>query len=103
MRRSYPINIRINRSIYSEIIIDPHFELKHSESMDDEIILALVQNLDGRELEPISTDKDGFDYFKTEPMHYKGKPYRLVWLIDPDKTYIGVLNCFRRTKNEKED
>ena len=98
MRRSYPINIRVNRTAFNEVVVDPHFEVKHSKAMNDEIILALVQNLDGRELEPVGVDSDGFCYFKTEPMYYRGKPFRLVWLIDPEKTYIGVLNCFRRTK-----
>jgi len=78
VRRSYPINITVNRSVYNEVIVDPHFEVKHSKSMNDKIILALVQNLDGRELKPIGIDNDGFRYFKTEPMYYKGKPYRLV-------------------------
>lgn len=78
------------------VIIDPHFEIKHSKTMDDEVILALVQNLDGRELEPVAIDRDGFRYFKTEPMYFKGKAYRLIWLIDPDEEYIGIVNCFRR-------
>jgi len=98
VRRSYAINIKINKCVFKEVIIDPHFEIKHSKIMDDESILALVQNLDGRVLEPIGIDKDGFCYFKTEPMYFKGKPFRLVWLIDPENRYIGILNCFRRPK-----
>ena len=98
MRRSYEIHISINRVHFYEVIIDPHFEVKHSKSMDDEIILTLIQILDGREFAADAVDKDGFKYFVTEPMFYRGKPYRLVWLIDPDNSYIGVLNCFRRPK-----
>lgn len=60
-----------------------------------------VQNLNGGIFTPIAIDKDGFKYFKTEPMFYNGKPYRLVWLIDPDETYIGVVNCFRRKRKTK--
>lgn len=98
MRRSYEIGITINEIRFDEVIIDPHFEVKHSEAMDDEIILVLIRDLDGRVLEPSVIDSDGFKYFATEPMFYLGKPYRLVWLIDPDESYIGVLNCFRRPK-----
>ena len=98
VRRSYRINISVNRRKFEELVIDSHFEIKHSDSMSDEIILTLVQDLNGREIEPDAVDDEGFKYFKTEPMFFKGKPYRLIWLIDPDEEYIGVLNCFRRTQ-----
>ena len=88
----------MNRRKFDEVIIDPHFEVKHAKSMNDKIILTLVQHLDGRELEPSGIDADGFEYFATEPMYFEGKPYRLVWLVDPEDTYIGIVNCFRRTK-----
>lgn len=98
MKRSYKVNITVNRRKFDEVIIDPHFEVKHAKAMNDEIILTLVQNLDDRELEPDKIDTDGFEYFATEPMFYQGKPYRLIWLIDPEDSYIGVINCFRRPK-----
>lgn len=96
MRRSYQVSIVVNNVRFDEIIIDPHFEKKHQESINDEIILNLVGYLHNGEFEPIVVDNDGFTYFKTEPMFFRGKPYRLIWLIDPDKLYIGVINCFRR-------
>ena len=98
VRRHYKISININRRKFDEVIVDPHFEIKHSKSINDEVVLSLVQNLDGRQLEASGVDSEGFLYFVTEPMFYKGKPYRLVWLIDPADTYIGVINCFRRPK-----
>ena len=72
--------VTLNRIHFEELVIDPHFEIKHGESMDDEIILELVNQLDGRELDPIAIDRDGFRYYRTEPMYFKGKPYRLIWL-----------------------
>jgi hypothetical protein len=36
--------------------------------MDDEIILILIKDLDGRVLQPSGADSDGFKYFATEPM-----------------------------------
>lgn len=98
VRRCYVISITVNNIHFEELYVDPHFEIKHSESMDDEIILALSNQLDGRVHDPIAVDRDGFRYYRTEPMYFKGKPYRLIWLIDPDESYLGVVNCYRRKK-----
>ena len=94
MRRKYQVSIYINQAHFLELIVDPHFEEKHGKSMDDKVILQLVKNLDGQIFSPIDVDRDGFRYFKTEPMFFKGNPYRLIWLIDPDETYIGVIKLF---------
>ena len=98
MRRVYKICVIINAIRFNEVIIDPHFELKHSKAVSDDIILLLIKELDGMYLEPDGIDSGGFKYFVTEPMFYKNKPYRLVWLIDLYASYIGILNCFRRPK-----
>jgi len=34
------------------LIIDPHYEEKHAESINDEIIIELVKTLDGEVVEP---------------------------------------------------
>lgn len=57
-RRSYQVNLIVNGRQINEVIIDPHYELKHSESVNDKIILALVQKLDGREFEPDDVDAE---------------------------------------------
>ena len=41
-RREYDIRIVVNRKRISKVIIDPHYEEKHAESISDEIILKLV-------------------------------------------------------------
>lgn len=98
MRRYFPIRLTINRRSIKEIIIDSHFEERHSESINDEIILALVTSLDGRELEADNTSPDGFEYYVTEPIYFNGKPYKLIWLLHPQENYLGVVNCFRRSR-----
>lgn len=95
-RRSYQVNLIVNGRQINEVIIDPHYELKHSESVNDKIILALVQKLDGREFEPDNVDAE-YEYFKTEPVELGGKIYRLIWLLKDDCLFIGVLNAFRRS------
>ena len=94
-RRSYPISIMVNDRPINEVIIDPHYEEKHSESISDEVILALVRKLDGRIFDPDDMD-DEFQYFKTEPIELDGKNYRLVWLLKENSLFIGVVNAFRR-------
>lgn len=95
-RRSYSISITVNDRHISEVIIDPHYEEKHADSITDEIILALVRKLDGRVFDPDDVD-DEFQYFKTEPIVLDGKSYRLIWLLRESCLFIGVINAFRRS------
>ncbi len=94
-RRSYKVSLTVNDQTITEVIIDSHFEEKHSESINDEIILALVRKLDGGTFESDDSD-DEFEYFKTEPIEHGGKNYRLIWLLKNECMYIGVVNAFRR-------
>jgi hypothetical protein len=94
-RREYDITIFVNGQMISKVIIDPHYELKHSESINDEIILALVKALNGTEAEPETTD-ESFSYFVNDGIEYQGKTYKLVWLMEDHQIYIGVVNAYRR-------
>ncbi len=73
-RRSYAVLIKVNDRKIQEVVIDPHYEEKHKESISHE----------------------NFEYFENEPLVYKGKNYRLIWCLEKDKKYIGVINAFRR-------
>lgn len=77
------------------MIIDPHYELKHSRSINDEIILALVKLLHGFSYEPVAA-KENYQYFNVDGLEYQGKRYRLIWVLEKDESYIGIINAFRR-------
>src|SRR5271170_1654241 len=94
-RRDYKISITVNFRAVTRVIIDPHYELKHGDSVDDEVILSLVQMLDGKTFAP-EAESDGFQYFKTDPLTLNGVNYRLIWLLEKNEIYIGVVNAFRR-------
>lgn len=94
-RRSYKVALTVNDRRINEVVIDPHFEEKHAESISDDLILALVQKLNGGIFLPDVRDGE-FQYFKTEPLELAGKRYRLIWLLRQDCMYIGVVNAFRR-------
>lgn len=96
-RRSYKIApIIINGRSYWRVIVDPHYENKHSEHINDELILKLVLSLDDREQLPEIVD-DGFSYFVTM-VKLNSKSYRLIWMLEDDAVYIGVINAFRDRK-----
>jgi hypothetical protein len=94
-RRVYDVSISVNNKIITKVIIDPHYAIKHSDSIDDTIILKLVSLLDGGIFTP-EMERDGFTYYKTEPLIIDDKNYRLIWLLDEYGIYIGVINAFRR-------
>jgi hypothetical protein len=85
----------VNGLTFRQVVISTHFERKHKASMND--LLDLVQQLHGQRFLPDTVDETGFQYFVADPLIVNGKPYRLVWLIPPDQSYLGVRNAFRRT------
>lgn len=94
-RREYPTRLTINNRQIEKIIIDPHYEEKHFSSVDDETIIALVIQLDGRVIEA-EKQAGAYSYFATDKMVFEGKLYKLVWLLEDDAVYVGVVNCYRR-------
>ena len=94
-RRSYPIEMIINGRSINEIVIDPHYEDKHAESINDALIIELVQLLDRKFYKPQAI-KPGFQYFVADPLMLHGIRYRLVWVLEDEKLYVGVVNAFRR-------
>ena len=93
-RRSYAVNININGRDINEVVIDPHFEKKHSD-IDDALILELIGYLDGREFLPEESEGD-WEYFMLDQLEHEGKLYRLVWCMRAQCLFIGIINCFRR-------
>lgn len=94
-RREYEVGIVVNEKRISKVVIDSHYEEKHAESISDEVILKLVRDLDGREFEPEDEDPP-YAYFTTDKMELNGKLYKLVWLLEDEQIYIGVVNAYRR-------
>jgi len=86
--------IQVNRLTISKVIIDSHYKKKHADYMTEQLILSLVKSLHGRIEVPETVDEDGYSYFATL-LNHKNKQYRLVWLIEDNAIYIGVLNAYR--------
>jgi len=63
--------------------------------LTDEIIIRLVESLNGGEFEP-ETINPPFEYYKGERIKFDGKLYRLIWMLEKDQIYIGVVNAHRR-------
>jgi hypothetical protein len=93
MRRVYPVRLIINEWFIEKVVIDDHYELKHSESINDLIILKLVAQLDGKKVSAENV-KETYSYFLTVGK-LEHKRYRLIWLHEKDENYIGVINAYR--------
>lgn len=59
-RRSFKINITLNNRRIRQVIIDSHYELKHSDTISDALIIGLVSLLDGGDFTP-ETKTKGFE------------------------------------------
>jgi hypothetical protein len=94
-RREYDISIVVNGQRVTQVIIDPHYEEKHADSISDEIILELVKTLDGKALIP-DDENPPYSYFTTDKIELSGRFYKLVWLLEAEQIYIGVVNAYRR-------
>lgn len=92
-RRVYKIDaIIINRIKIEEVVIDPHID-RHSDHISDGLILELVSQL--AHSDHITGDCDGdFQYFVSE-IAYNHKLYKMVWLLEDSKFYVGVITAFR--------
>lgn len=90
--------IIVNGRSVRRIVVDDHFK-KHKEITDD-LILDLVRQLDGTDNIPDDT-KDEFEYF-VNLIVIGNKKYRLVWLLEKEKLFIGVITAFRDSRRKKQ-
>jgi hypothetical protein len=82
--RYYSLNnpIKVNQKLINEIIISPHYEIKHSKNITDEIILELVKMLNNKNF-PIEDKKTNpnREFFMVDNLIYQNKRYRLIWCL----------------------
>lgn len=76
-RTEYLFSITVNGLKIETVIIDTHYREKHSSVINDELILKLVQTLDGEYYDYID-DKHPFKYFVKGEIEIEDKLYRLI-------------------------
>ena len=93
-RRSYKLkeSIRVNDIFIESIVIDPHVD-KHNDHINDELILSIVKLLDDKTFIPTAT-RNEFDYYLSK-VFFNENVYRLVWLLEENQFYIGVITAFK--------
>lgn len=99
-RPEYPLAITINGRKLKRVVIDQHYRENHSDSMSDEIILGLVQTLDGKKFPPERIQGD-FEYFTVEPAYLLDKAYRVILVLCLTDDFLGVVNAFRVKGRDK--
>ena len=95
--RTYLIQVEFNEILYTELMIDSHYELKHKESINDEIIFALVWTLHKSFVDEQIRSNSGYSFYEIDVVH-ENKLYRLVLTTPPDHSFLGVRNAYRRSK-----
>lgn len=96
MYRQHSVSLTMGGHHLDEVWIDPHYEEKHKDSINDELILAIVKDLNGW-LIVLSAVVGGYSFYEADGA-YDGKMYRLILVVPFDNRYLGVRNAYRRSK-----
>ena len=97
-RREFIIRkITVNGKSISRVLVDDHVR-KHKDVTDD-LILDLVKQLDGTDSLPDDI-RGEFQYY-VNLFESDGKQYRIVWLLENGKLYIGVVTVYRDNRRKK--
>jgi hypothetical protein len=100
-RNEYALRLVINGFRLNRVVIDQHYRVKHSESVNDVLILELLKDLDGGVF-PIEAMRGDFQYFTVEPVFRENRPYRLILLLCIGESYLGVVNAFRVSRRPRK-
>lgn len=94
-RRRYAVLLVVNGRKILEVIIDPHYEERHPDISDD-LILKLVRRLSGSNFSSKSRTNH-WTYYSHDQVDEDGKKYRLVWCLEDGSSFLGIINCYRRS------
>ena len=100
-RISYELNVTVNGRDFNRVVIDQHYKNKHADTINDQLILRLVNRINGRTLD-LEDQNGDFQYFKVEPLIFYNQPYRLIITICIVEDFLGVVNCFRINRRDYE-
>lgn len=98
----HQLKLTVNGNDISSVLIGRHYLEKHSNYLNDNIILELVAALDGGNF-PVDSTTEGVEYFAAdiecgEPV----KVYRLIWLFEGERLEVlGVVSVYRRKTSKK--
>jgi hypothetical protein len=95
--KPYKLQILVNGKNITELIIGDHYKENHPD-INDEIIIDLVSLLDGKRFVGEKTDQ--YEYFRSE-LERNQKLYGLIWILEENKVYVGVINTYRINKRSE--
>lgn len=88
------LEIYFNGFLYTKLWIDPHYEEKHAASINDELIIDLVNSVD-QWVCTLNAEVEGYAFYEVDA-RIGEKMYRLILVIPSSRLYIGVRNAYRR-------
>ena len=83
-----------NKKNIEQVTITGHYQFKHGEIINNELILKLLEKLNGWKLEPIKYHNNR-QIFKWE-ITLQEKRYRLIfWFKDNETSRLWIRNCYQ--------
>jgi hypothetical protein len=68
--------------------------------MDEVLIYELSMYLDNGYYIP-EKHSDDWNFFSSAILFDNGKIYKIVFCLQNDKEFLGIIHCYRRNKNYK--
>ena len=89
-----PINkISVNGIEFQRVLIDwKHISARHPD-IHKSLVLTAADQLNGKHFVPDKT-KHPYQYF-VSMLSIERKSYRLIWLIEKNNDYLGIINLYR--------
>jgi len=100
-RRVYELQGIINKRKLDKLVIDPHYEEGHGSYMTDEKIYILVHELLRIQRFVFAGRMEKWEYFEADIL-WIDKNYRLVFCLEDDQEYLGIVDCYRKSKYDKK-
>ena len=92
----------VNRWEFRIIIISSHYEEEHGSYMTDEKIYILVHELLRTQRFVFAGRMEKWEYFEADIL-WIDKNYRLVFCLEDGQGYLGIVDCYRKSKYDKKD
>ena len=92
--REYKVAFEFNGRQFKSALLDSHYEEKHGENIDDQLIIEILKTQIAGERFNNESSNDEWRYYVFHAVH-EAKNYRLIFCDHVEESIFVIINCFR--------